>query len=302
MSLVIVGSVGLDTIETPAGKVTEALGGSAVYGALAASYFTQPYIVGVVGSDFPQEHIQLLKKHEINLDGLEIREGKTFRWKSRYYNWNHAITLETQLNVFGDFQPVLPKECRRCRAILLGNIHPDLQLAVLQQIKNHDFVACDTMNFWITGARKALEEVIRRVEIVFINEEELKLYTGNGSIYKGAKEILALGPKLVVVKRGEYGSVLIGSDLLFFAPAYPVSEVKDPTGAGDSFAGGFMGYLARVGRLNPQSLKEAALYGAVMAALNVRNFSVYDLLNHDLNDIKAKHAQLVKWISLQNDS
>ncbi|MBM4399720.1 MAG: sugar kinase, partial [Candidatus Cloacimonetes bacterium] len=261
MSLVIVGSIGLDTIETPVGKVKDALGGSAVYGAIAASYFTKAFTVGVVGSDFPQEHIDLLKKHDICIDGLEIKDGMTFRWVGKYENWNQAQTLDTELNVFGDFNPTLPESCLSCNSLLLGNIHPDLQLKVLEQIKSYKYAAADTMNYWINGARDRLDEVIKRVDIVFINEEELKLYAREKSVYTAAEVVLSKGPKLLVLKRGEYGSVLISDELMFFAPAYPIVEVKDPTGAGDSFAGGFMGYLAQVGEMTQHNLKEACLYG-----------------------------------------
>jgi sugar/nucleoside kinase (ribokinase family) len=298
MSLVIVGSIGLDTIETPVGKVTDALGGSAVYGAIAASYFTKAFTVGVVGSDFPAEHIELLKKHDIGIDGLEIREGSTFRWAGKYENWNQAQTLDTQLNVFGDFNPVLPESCQCCNSLLLGNIHPDLQLRVLDQIKCYKIAAADTMNFWINGAREQLDKVVKRVDIIFINEDELKLYTGEKSVYTAADKVLAMGPKLLVLKRGEYGSVLIGEEMLFFCPAYPVVEVRDPTGAGDSFAGGFMGYLAQAGEMSPANLKEACLYGTVMAALNVSEFSVIKLANHSFEHIALMQEELKKWMKI----
>ncbi len=298
MSLVIVGSIGLDTIETPVGKVTDALGGSAVYGALAASYFTQAFTVGVVGTDFPREHIDLLIKHGIIVDGVEIKEGNTFRWAGKYENWNQAQTLDTQLNVFGDFNPVLPVSCHVCNSLLLGNIHPDLQLRVLQQIKSYKFCAADTMNYWINSARDRLDEVIKRVDIVFMNEDELKSYAGESSVYTAAEVVLAKGPKLVVLKRGEYGCALIGENILFFAPAYPIVEVKDPTGAGDSFAGGFMGYLAKVGEMTAQNLKEACLYGTVMAALNVSEFSVIKLANHSWEHIQLMQEELKNWMRI----
>lgn len=298
MSLVIVGSIGLDTIETPVGKVTEALGGSAVYGAIAASYFSKTHTVGVVGSDFPAEHIELLKKHGIGIEGLEIREGNTFRWIGKYENWNQAQTIDTQLNVFGDFNPILPEPCLNCNSLLLGNIHPDLQLRVLEQIKSYRFVAADTMNYWINCAKEQLDKVIEKVDIVFINEDELKLYTGEKSVFKAAEVVLAQGPKLLVLKRGEYGSVLIGEELLFFAPAYPIVEVKDPTGAGDSFAGGFMGYLAQAGEMTPSNLKEACLFGTVMAALNVSDFSVVKLANHSFEHIKLMQEELKNWMKI----
>jgi sugar/nucleoside kinase (ribokinase family) len=296
MSLVIVGSIALDTIETPVGKVVDALGGSAVYGALAASYFTTAYTVGVVGSDFPKEHIDLMIDHGIIVDGLEIKEGSTFRWAGKYETWNLAQTLDTQLNVFGDFNPILPESCHVCRSLMLGNIHPDLQLSVLDQIKSYDFVAVDTMNYWINSAKDRLDEVIKRVDIVFMNEDELKAYAGEKSVYTAAEKVLAMGPKLIVLKRGEYGSTLIGENLLFFCPAYPIVEVKDPTGAGDSFAGGFMGYLAKVGDMTPASLKMACVYGTVMAALNVSEFSVIKLANHSWENIQLMQEEMLSWM------
>lgn len=298
MSLVIVGSIGLDTIETPVGKVTDALGGSAVYGALAASYFTKAFTVGVVGTDFPKEHIDLLIKHGIAIDGVETKEGATFRWKGRYENWNQAQTLDTQLNVFGDFNPVLPVSCHNCNSLLLGNIHPDLQLRVLEQIKSYKFVAADTMNYWINGAKDRLDEVISKVDIVFMNEDELRSYAGEKSVYTAAEVVLNKGPKLIVLKRGEYGSTLIGENLLFFCPAYPIVEVKDPTGAGDSFAGGFMGYLAQIGDMNPHTLKIASIYGAVMAALNVSEFSVIKLANHSWEHIRLMQEEMIGWMKI----
>lgn len=298
MSLVIVGSIGLDSIETPVGKVKDALGGSAVYGAIAASYFTKAFTVGVVGFDFPQEHIDLLKNHDIGIDGLEIREGSTFRWIGKYETWNQAQTIDTQLNVFGDFSPILPESCQNCNSLLLGNIHPDLQLSVLDQIKSYKYVAADTMNYWITGARDRLDEVVKKVDIIFINEEELKQYAGEKSVFTAAEVVLAMGPKLLVLKRGEYGSVLIGENILFFAPAYPIVEVKDPTGAGDSFAGGFMGYLAKAGDMSNHNLKEACIYGTVMAALNVSDFSVVKLANHSFEHIQLMHDELKNWMKI----
>lgn len=320
MSLVIVGSIGLDTIETPLGKVVDALGGSAVYGAMAASYFTTPHIVGVVGADFPSGHLDLLARHGIRMDGLEVKSGSTFRWSGKYENWNQAISLDTQLNVFGEFDPSLPLSCKSCHSLLLGNIHPELQLKVLDQIDSYSYLACDTMNYWINGASDSLMQVIRRVDIVFMNEDELKSFAREKNIFTAAEKTLALGPKLIVVKRGEYGSVLIGRDFLFFAPAYPITQVKDPTGAGDSYAGGFMGYLAKMAEISLEaetgltdqaflygndaifashvSLKTACLYGTVMAALNVSEFSVHQLSNHEWEKIENMQRQLKSWMAV----
>lgn len=281
MSLVIVGSIGLDTISTPAGKVEEALGGSAVYASLSASYFTQVNIIGVVGQDYPASARQIMQRHRINLDGLEVAEGKTFRWSGAYTNWNQAETLSTELNVFADFVPKLPANCTSCHSLLLGNIHPQLQLEVLKNTVSYTHLACDTMNFWIKGCPDLLKEVISKVQIVFMNEDETREFTGETNIFKAARTVLNMGPQLMVVKRGEYGSMAITEDEIFFVPAFPVTGVKDPTGAGDSFAGAFMACLQDAPSLDFEHVKEAIRYGTVMAAYNVSEFSVEGLL--DLN-------------------
>jgi sugar/nucleoside kinase (ribokinase family) len=295
MSLVIVGSVALDTIETPSGRVEDALGGSAIYASLAASYFTEPHIVGVVGEDFPISGIELLKRHGVHLDGLETKPGKTFRWSGHYQDLNQATTLKTELNVFADFLPVLPAAYKSCRSLFLGNIHPALQLHVLEQMNSYDWVACDTMNYWIKLCPEELAKVVTKVDIVFINEDEIRQFTSENNIFSAARKLLATGPKLVVVKRGEYGSVAVSADDLFFSPAYPIDLVKDPTGAGDSFAGAFMGYLATQQDLNKNSIRYAVRYGSVLAAMNVRTFSVEGITNLDKEEIRGMMQQLRNW-------
>lgn len=297
MSLVVVGSLALDSIETRAGSVTDALGGSAVYASVAASYLTSAYIVGVVGEDFPEYARELLAKHRVNTDGLETVPGKTFRWSGKYQQWNNAETLNTELNVFADFQPHVPDCCRCCRSLLLANIHPTLQLQVLDQINSYQWVACDTMNFWITGAREELEKVIRRVDIVFMNEAEIMQFTSCDDVFHAARAVMDMGVKLVVIKRGEYGSIAISGDTLFFAPAYPVDKVVDPTGAGDSFAGGFMGYLANSDTLDHASIREAVLHGTVLAAKNVGAFSVNGIAGLSAGSIGEMVAKLKQWTS-----
>ncbi len=297
MSLVIVGSLALDSVSTKAGSVQDALGGSAFYASIAASYFHPTNIVGIIGDDYPQAGIDLLKAHSVGLDGLETVAGKTFRWSGKYETWNHADTLNTELNVFAGFNPSLPCCCLNCRSLLLGNIHPSLQLQVLNQVKSYNWVACDTMNYWINGAFQILEEVIRKVDIVFMNEEEICQYTGCDNIFKAAKEILAAGVKLVVIKRGEYGSVCISEQLKLFTPAFPIETVVDPTGAGDCFAGGFMGYLASRKEPNKKDIREAAFRGTVLAALNVSNFSVDGIKNLDKAKIETHVSLLKEWTS-----
>ncbi len=295
MSLVIVGSVALDTIETPHGKVEDALGGSAVYASLAASYFGPTYIVGVVGEDYPARGVELLEAHKVNLDGLETKPGKTFRWSGAYRQWSQADTLSTDLNVFADFSPQLPHSCRSCRSLLLANIHPQLQLQVLNQIESYKWAACDTMNYWISLCPELLSEVIRKVDIVFINEDEIRQYTGLDSIFAAGRYLLEMGVKAVVIKRGEYGSVTILPDDLFFAPAYPVERIQDPTGAGDSFAGGFMSYLATQDELNKYVIRKAVRFGTVLAAKNVSALSVDGLVNLEFSELQQKVHQLRNW-------
>ncbi len=295
MSLVIVGSVALDTIETPQGRVDEALGGSAVYGALAASYFAPTHIVGVVGADYPARGLELLKARQINLDGLETKPGKTFRWSGTYRQWNQADTLSTDLNVFAEFSPALPPSCKCCRSLLLANIHPQLQLQVLAQIESYQWVACDTMNYWISLCPELLSEVFRKVDIVFINEDEIRQYTGLENIFAAARQLLGMGVKAVVIKRGEYGSVTVLPGDLFFAPAYPVEQVMDPTGAGDSFAGGFMGYLATQEGLTKNVIRNAVRFGTVLAAENVSAFSVEGLVDLEFSALQKRVHQLRNW-------
>lgn len=297
MSLVVVGSIALDSISTKAGSVTDALGGSAVYASIAASYFSEARIVGVIGEDYPQRGIDILKAHKVGLEGLETVSGKTFRWSGKYEDWNHANTLLTELNVFAGFDPKLPPSCRCCKSLLLGNIHPSLQLKVLDQIDSYQWVACDTMNYWITGAPDLLDKVIRRVDIVFMNEDEIRQFTGRDTIFSAARDILDRGVKLVVIKRGEYGSVAVSADHMYFAPAYPIDAVVDPTGAGDSFAGGFMGYLAGCDSLNPASIREAVLCGTVLAANDVSSFSVDGISGLDPSEITQMIDQLKVWTS-----
>lgn len=274
MSLVIVGSIGLDTVSTPSGSVIDAIGGSAVYGALSGSYFTAVNIIGVVGTDYPKAALEILARHKINLDGLEVCEGKTFRWTGQYHDLNKAETLLTELNVFADFAPKLPASCSTCHSLLLANIHPALQMQVLKQSSSYTHLACDTMNFWIKDCPTELKEVISKVDIVFMNEDEVRDFTKCGEIFSAAAALLKLGPKLIVIKRGEYGSVAVSKDELFFSPAYPIVPVKDPTGAGDSFAGAFMACLEGHQELTPALVRDAIRYGTVMAGLAVSEFSI----------------------------
>jgi len=289
LSILVVGSLGLDTIETPFARVEESLGGSAVYISLAASYFC-PLInlVGVVGEDFPEKYIQLLRDHHIDLDGLQIiPEGKTFRWSGKYYyDMNSRETLLTELNVFKDFNPVIPESYRDSKFVILGNIDPELQISVLQQLNNPKFVVCDTMNYWIERKKEALRELLKKVDMLVVNDSEARLLANHPNLIQAGKIILKMGPKKLVIKKGEHGALLMTDEILFTAPAYPLENINDPTGAGDSFAGGMIGYLSKVNSINNEELKRAIIYGSVLASFCVEKFSVDGLL--DLNYLKIK--------------
>ena len=296
MKLVIVGSVALDDVRTAYGSVESALGGSAVYASMSAKNFCKSAIVGVVGRDFPVEHIELLENNNICTKGLEILDGKTFVWKGVYNDSNCAETLDTQLNVFADFDPQLPDEYRKSKYVFLGNIHPELQLNVLDQMENPTITACDTMNFWIENSYKKLLEVIGRIDVLFINEDEIKMLTGEKNIYKATDKVKKMGPKLIVVKRGEFGAVAFHENFTFFAPAFPIRDVVDTTGAGDCFAGGFMGYLTSAGNFKETTIKNAMIFGTVTASFDVESFSVGKLKEINIDDIFARKKIIEKSI------
>lgn len=286
--LVVVGSVALDTVEVPAGRRERVLGGSASFFSTAASYFSKPQLVAVIGEDFPPEHIELLRRRGVDLAGLERRPGKTFFWEGRYSsNLNHRTSIDTQLNVFADFKPRLPEPFREAGFVFLGNIQPVLQLEVLDQMRGPRLVAMDTMNLWIETARKDLIRVLERTDVLMVNDEEARQLANEHNLPRAARAIRALGPRAVIVKRGDSGALLFHESGVFAAPAYPLDEVIDPTGAGDSFAGGFMGYLARVGDLSPAAVRVAMIYGSVMASFCVESFSLdrlRDLSPKEINE------------------
>lgn len=292
MSLLVVGSVALDSLETPFGRREEILGGSASYFSTCASFFGPTRVVAVVGEDFPEEHLKFLASRGVDLAGLVRRPGKTFRWKGRYdFDLNTAQTLDTQLNVLATFKPVLPAAWRDTDFVFLGNIDPDLQQSVLDQVREPRFVACDTMNFWIDSKRESLLRTLKRVDLLFVNDAEARQLAGEYNVIKAAKKILGFGPKAVVVKRGEYGALFFSGDEVFAASAYPLLDVFDPTGAGDSFAGGFMGYVARCGRMEPAVLRRAIVVGSVVASFTVEQFSLDRLRTLTAAEIKARYAE-----------
>jgi sugar/nucleoside kinase (ribokinase family) len=289
VGVLVVGSVALDSVKTPFGAVEDVLGGSASYFSTAASFFTEVALVGVVGDDFPPEVLALFREREIDLHGLEHVQGKTFRWRGEYrYDLNEAITLDTQLNVFEQFRPKLPQAYRQSAYVFLANIDPELQLEVLTQVTRPKFVACDTMNFWIQGKLEALKAVLQRVDLLTINESEARQLTREPNIVKAARSILSMGPKTLIVKRGEYGALMFNGSTVFFAPAYPLESVYDPTGAGDSFAGGLMGYLANVDEVSEESMRQAIIMGSTMASFNVEAFSLERLRSLTYPEIRER--------------
>jgi sugar/nucleoside kinase (ribokinase family) len=274
MSLTVVGSVAFDALETPFGKRDKILGGAATHFGLSASFFTKVNAVGVVGGDFGEAEWDVFKRHAINTDDIEVVEsGKTFFWSGRYdFDMNTAHTLDTQLNVFETIEPKLSDNSKAANLLFLANILPMLQKQVREQMPNAKFVAMDTMNFWITSMKDALIETIKVVDCIIINDAEARQLTDEPNIHKAAKAIMAIGPKAVVIKRGEYGATLFTKDGYFVVPAYPLESVFDPTGAGDTFAGGFMGYLASQNEITEETMRRACVYGSVMASFNVEKF------------------------------
>ncbi|MGQ0668002.1 MAG: PfkB family carbohydrate kinase [Nitrospiraceae bacterium] len=290
--LLVVGSVALDTVKTPFGEEADVLGGSATYFSTAASFFTSVALIAVVGDDFPPRHIAFLKSRGIDLTGLEQRSGATFRWKGEYtHQLNEAHTLETQLNVFETFRPKIPDSYRSPDVLFLGNIDPELQLDVLQKVERPALVACDTMNFWIHGKRDALWRVLEKVDVLIINDGEARALGEDSNLVRVAKLVLSRGPKHLIIKRGEYGVLMFNEQQVFGAPAFPLEDVRDPTGAGDTFAGGFLGYLAATGNRSPEALKQAIIFGSVMASFTVEAFSLDRLRILDYKEIQTRFRE-----------
>ncbi|MFC1514574.1 PfkB family carbohydrate kinase [Candidatus Omnitrophota bacterium] len=289
MSILVVGSVALDTIETPFGKVAAVLGGSASYFGISARQFSPVNMVAVVGRDFPSKHVQMFKKRGIDITGLEVKYGKTFRWHGAYtFDFNEARTIATRLNVFGQFKPVIPDAYRRSRIVFLANIDPDLQEDVLAQIKAPKLVVSDTMNYWIEKKPKSLKRLLKRVDIFLLNDSEARQLTEEANLFKAAEKIFKLGPKRVIIKKGEHGALLFAKDSVFSTPAFLLEDVVDPTGAGDTFAGGFVGYLAKRGSVTDSALRKAMVYGSSMATFAVQDFSLNKLLTINKVDIERR--------------
>jgi sugar/nucleoside kinase (ribokinase family) len=290
--LLVVGSVALDTVKTPFGERTDVLGGSATYFSTAASFFTSVALIAVVGEDFPAQHVAFLKSRGIDVTGLERRPGATFRWKGEYtHQLNEAHTLETHLNVFETFRPVVPETHRSPEVLFLGNIDPELQWDVLQKVNRPSLVACDTMNFWIARKREALWRVLEQVDVLIINDGEARALGEDSNLVKVAKLVLSRGPKHLIVKRGEYGVLMFNEKHVFGAPAFPLEDVRDPTGAGDTFAGGFLGYLAATGNRSPEAMKQAIIFGSVMASFTVESFSLDRLRILDYKEVQERFRE-----------
>lgn len=299
-NILAVGSLAFDTISTPAGKADKVLGGSLNYFSLSASFFTGLQLVGVVGEDFPKAHLEFLSSRGIDIKGVSTVPGKTFHWTGEYgKDLNEAITLSTQLNVFEHFNPQLPEAYKDAEYVFLGNIAPELQLSVLDQVRKPKLIAMDSMNFWISGRRDALVKVLPRIDLLTINEGEAKLLAGENNVILAAEKILTMGPKALVVKRGEYGAFLFSGGEIFSAPAVPIRRVVDPTGAGDTFAGGMIGYLASQNAgLDRDALRKAVLMGSVMASFTVEDFSLHRLQRLEKQEIEQRQKYLLDTIKV----
>jgi len=287
MSLLIVGSIALDSVRTPFGEKKEVLGGSAVYAAVSASFFVPPKLVGPIGIDFPEKHLEFLKSCKIDLSGLQRIEGLTFRWGGYYeYDMNQAHTLETRLNVLARFEPKIPENFKDASFVFLANLDPELQLKVIEQMKKPELLVADTMNYWIEGKRGALHEVVKKVDFMLMNDAEIRQFMETPNIPLAARRLIELGCKGVIIKKGEHGALLFTDNHHFSAPSYPQEMLRDPTGAGDSFAGGFMGYLAKTRDLSQTNIRKAVIIGSVMASFNVEDFSL-DRLK------RLKHKEII---------
>ncbi len=289
--ILIIGTVALDTIETPFGRVEKALGGSATYASFAASFFSKPALLSIVGNDFPKEYFELMKKRNIDLNGLKI-SGKTFHWEGFYeYDMNEAKTRKTELNSLEHFNVEMPKKYKNINYVFLANIDPELQLETLRQINKPDFVVMDTMNFWINNKKESLIKVIKKVDVLLLNDGEARQLFNTANLVRAANEALSLGPKAVIIKKGEHGALLFTKNKHFNAPGYPLENIKDPTGCGDSFGGAFIGYLAKTKDSSERNLRKAIVYGSVVASHNAEDFGLNRLKHLTLDDIEKRYKE-----------
>lgn len=295
MSILVVGSVALDSVRTPFGEVEEVLGGSATYFSVAASFFGPVRVVAVVGEDFPAEHLDFLASRGVDVGGLRMVPGRTFRWRGFYdYDLNQAHTLETQLNVFEDFDPEIPGEYCDSQFVFLANIDPVLQLKVLEQVPSPRLTVCDTMNFWIENRRRELEELITRVDCLLLNDSEARQLAGEPNLIAAGRKLQSMGPRRVIIKKGEHGVIMLGENSYFSLPAYPLETVFDPTGAGDSFGGGFVGALSRERDISEEAVRRAVVYGSVVASFAVESFSCERLRTLSEEEIRARYDEFME--------
>jgi sugar/nucleoside kinase (ribokinase family) len=302
MSVLVVGSVALDSVETPFGRADDVLGGSANFFSASASHLTEVSVVGVVGSDYPMEKLEPLRKRGVDYSGLEKAEGESFRWRGRYrHDLNSAETLETHLGVFSRFSPKIPEKLRSSPYVFLGNIDPRLQLDVLNQVKKPKLIACDTMNFWIQSRRPELLELLGKVDLVTLNDAEARQLTEKANLVQAAQWIMARGPRHVIVKKGEHGAFMFTEKSIFFAPAYPLESVFDPTGAGDAFAGGFIGYLAATNDLSEANMRRAVIYGSVMGSFAVEKFSIERLMTVTRAEIDQRMGEMRRLVAFEEE-
>lgn len=303
MSLLVIGTVAFDSIETPFGSAQKILGGAATYISLAASYFTDKInLVSVVGNDFPDKYIDLLKNHKINSEGIKkITEGKTFYWAGKYFNdMNVRETLTTELNVLADFDPVIPEKYKDCEYLMLGNLTPAIQMKVLNQLtKKPKLTVLDTMNYWMNTAWDDLTEVLKLIDVLTINDEEARLLSKEYSLVKAAKKILEMGPKYLIIKKGENGALLFNEDKIFFAPALPLAEVYDPTGAGDTFAGGFIGHLAKTKDISFENMKRAVIYGSALASFTCEKFGTERIAGLQSNEVAVRVEKFIDLVHFE---
>ena len=302
MSVLVVGSVALDSVETPFGKADDVLGGSANFFSASASHLTKVSVVGVIGSDYPVEKLEPLKKRGVDFSGLERAEGSSFRWRGRYrHDLNSAETLETHLGVFSHFSPKIPEKLRSCPYVFLANIDPRLQLDVLQQVKKPKLIACDTMNFWIQSRRADVLKLLEHVDLMTLNDAEARQLTEKANLVQAAQWIMARGPRHVIIKKGEHGAFMFTEKSIFFAPAFPLENVFDPTGAGDAFAGGFIGYLAKTGDLSEANMRRAVIYGSVMGSFAVEKFSIERLMTVTRAEIDQRVKDMRRLVAFEEE-
>jgi sugar/nucleoside kinase (ribokinase family) len=302
VSVLVVGSIALDSVETPFGKADDVVGGSAIFFAASASHLTDVQVVGVVGNDFPQDQLLPLEQRHVDLSGIERADGPSFRWRGRYrHDLNSAETLETHLGVFSRFEPKIPDRFAKPDFLFLANIDPRLQLSVLRQVARPKLIACDTMNFWIESRRPDLLELLKHVDLVTLNDGEARQLTEQTNLVRAARWIMERGPKYVIIKKGEHGAFLFHGSHIFFAPAYPLESVFDPTGAGDSFAGGFIGYLARTGNLSDANMRRAVISGSAMGSFAVERFSIERLMTVTKGEIDQRVREFRQLVTFEEE-